>query len=140
MEGASMVVTPLYAAALVLWFLVLTLRVVQERSKSRVSLGDGGNTALQRAIRGHANFAEYVPLALLLLAILEISRFSSYVIHALGLTLLLARLLHGYALSFTPHFRFGRSAGAVLTVIVLAIEALLCLYQTYRGHLAWFGP
>lgn len=135
-----MVVTPLYAAALVLWFLVLTLRVVQERSKSRVLLGDGGNTALQRAIRGHANFAEYVPLALLLLAILEISRFSLYVIHALGLTLLLARLLHGYALSFTPQFRFGRSAGAVLTVIVLAIEALLCLYQTYRGHLAWFGP
>ena len=135
-----MVVTPLYAAALVLWFLVLTLRVVQERGKSRVSLGDGGNTALQRAIRGHANFAEYVPLALLLLAILEISRFSLYVIHALGLTLLLARLLHGYALSFTAQFRFGRSAGALLTVIVLAIEALLCLYQAYRGHIAWFGP
>jgi uncharacterized membrane protein YecN with MAPEG domain len=140
MEGGSMVVTPLYAAALVLWFLVLTLRVVQERGRSRVSLGDGGNTGLQRAIRGHANFAEYVPLALLLLAILEISRFSLYVIHALGLTLLLARLLHGYALSFTAQFRFGRSMGALLTVAVLAIEALLCLYQAYRGHIAWFGP
>jgi uncharacterized membrane protein YecN with MAPEG domain len=140
MEGASMVVTPLYAAALVLWFLVLTLRVAQERGKARIFLGDGGNVAVQRVIRGHANFAEYVPLALLLLAILEISRFSLYVIHALGLTLLLARLLHGYALSFTAEFRFGRSWGALLTGIVLAIEAVLCLYQAYRGHMAWFAP
>jgi hypothetical protein len=30
--------------------------------------------------------------------------------------------------------------GALLTVAVLAIEALLCLYQAYRGHIAWFGP
>ena len=57
-----MVVTPLYAALLVLWFLVLTLRVLQNRQSTKVSLGDGGNTLLQRAIRGHANFAEYVPL------------------------------------------------------------------------------
>jgi uncharacterized membrane protein YecN with MAPEG domain len=135
-----MVVTPLYAAALALWFLVLTLRVVQVRGKTGVFLGDGGNTALQRAIRGHANFAEYVPLALLLLAILEISRFSLYVIHGLGLTLLLARLLHGYALSFRTEFRFGRYWGALLTLVVLAVEAVLCLYQAYRGHIAWFGP
>ena len=48
-----MVVTPLYAALLVLWFLVLTLRVIHHRRTARVSLGDGGNTALQRAIRAH---------------------------------------------------------------------------------------
>jgi uncharacterized protein len=137
-EGFAMVVTPLYAAILVAWFMVLTLRVLQERSKADVSLGDGGNTTLQRAIRSHGNFAEYVPLALVLLLILELSRFSIYVLHALGIALVLARLLHGYALAFTTQFRFGRLGGSILTFAVLIIEALLCFYQGYRGHLIWF--
>jgi len=132
-----MLVTPLYAGLLVLWFLVLSVRVVRARGAGGISLGDGGDARLLRAIRGHANFAEYVPLALLLMAILESSRFSIYVLHALGITLLLARLLHGYALSFTPHFKFGRMAGAALTFGVLLVEAVLCLYQAYRGHMVW---
>ena len=134
-----MVVTPLYAALLALWFLLLTLRVVQERGRSKVALGDGGDPKLQRRIRGHANFAEYVPVALLLLAILELSRFSIYVIHALGFALLLGRVLHGYAFAFRAEFRFGRFWGVLLTVVVLTVEALLCLYQAYRGHLVWFA-
>ncbi len=133
-----MVVTPLYAAVLVLWFLVLSLRVLQNRKSVKVSLGDGGNTLLQRAIRGHANFAEYVPLALLLLAILELSRFSIYALHAIGIALVVARLLHGYALGFRLEFRFGRYWGAMLTFAVLIVEAVLCVYQAYRGHVVWF--
>lgn len=133
----ALFVTPLYAGLLVLWYLALVARVVQQRGRARVSLGDGGDTVLQRAIRGHANFAEYVPLALLLMAVLELSRTSIYVLHALGIALLVARLLHGYALSFTPHFRFGRTAGTAITAVVLLVEAVLCLYQGYRGHLVW---
>jgi uncharacterized membrane protein YecN with MAPEG domain len=134
-----MVVTPFYAALLMLWFLVLSLRVIHRRRAAQVSLGDGGNSPLQRAIRAQANFAEYVPLALIGLVLLELSRFSIYVVHALGLTLVAARLLHGYALAFRAEFRFGRTWGAGLTFIVLAVEALLCLYQAYRGHLVWFA-
>src|SRR5687767_3654600 len=99
-----MVVTPLYAGLLALWLLLLSLRVIDRRRSAHVSLGDGGNAALQRAIRGQANFAEYIPLALLLLAILELSHFSMYVLHAIGILLLVARVLHGYALSFTRNF------------------------------------
>ena len=138
MQGA-MIVTPLYAALLALWLLVLSLRVVSLRRSARVSLGDGGNPMLARAIRGHANFAEYVPLALLLLLILELSRFSIYLIHALGVMLLLGRLMHGYALAFTSESRTVRAGGVLLTVIVLLIEAVLCLYQAYRGHIVWFA-
>lgn len=134
-----MVVTPLYAALLTLWFLVLTWRVVQFRRSGRVSVGDGGNPLMQRAIRAHANFAEYVPLALVLLLVIELSRFSIYVVHALGAALLSGRLLHGYAMAFRAEFRFGRFWGAVVTFIVLAIEALMCLYQAYRGHSVWFA-
>jgi uncharacterized membrane protein YecN with MAPEG domain len=135
MEGV-LFVTPLYAGLLTIWFLVLSWRVVQRR-RSGVFLGDGGDQALLRVIRGHANFAEYVPLALLLMGMLEVSHHSIYVLHALGITLLVARLLHGYALSFTAQFTFGRFWGATLTFVVLTIEALLCLYQGVQGQWLW---
>jgi len=105
-----MIVTPVYAGLLVLWFLVLAWRVIRRRGHG-ISLGDGGDPAMLRVIRGHANFAEYVPLALLLMAILELCNLSAYVLHALGAMLLIGRLLHGYAFSFTDKFRFGRFWG-----------------------------
>ena len=132
-----MIVTPLYAALLTVWFIVLSLRVIELRGRNRVSLGDGDRPDLRRAIRGHANFAEYVPIALLLLLILELSRFSIYVLHLIGIALVVARLLHGCALAYTAEWRFGRNWGAGLTFVVLAVEAVLCLYQTWRGHLIW---
>jgi uncharacterized protein len=138
MSSAPMIVTPLYAALLALWFVVLSLRVVQRRRSAKVSLGDGGDALLQRAIRGQANFAEYVPLALLLLLVIELSRFSLYLVHALGIALLLARLLHGYAMGFKAEFRFGRLWGATITFVILVIEAIVCIYQAWRGHIVWF--
>lgn len=132
-----MMVTPLYAGLLALWFLVLSVRVIRGRGSDKIVLGNGGNPAMLRLIRGHANFTEYVPLALLLMAMLELSHFSIYVLHALGIVLVISRLLHGYALSFTQHFPFGRVAGASLTFLVLLIEAVMCLYQAVIAHQLW---
>lgn len=131
-----MSVTPLYAALLTLWFLVLSAVVIRHRGKG-VSLGDGDDPALQRAIRGHGNFAEYVPLALVMMAVLEVSRTSIYLLHGLGIALLAGRLLHGYALSFTRRWRFGRTWGTVLTFVVLVVQAVLCLLQAVQGHALW---
>ena len=63
--------TPLYAALLALLFVVLSGRVIKQRLKHQVGLGDGGQPALVRAIRVHGNFIENVPLALLLLLMYE---------------------------------------------------------------------
>ena len=127
-----MIVTPLYAGLLGLWFLVLSARVVQRRQDG-ITLGDGGDPRMLRLIRGHANFAEYVPLILLLMALLELGHTSTHVLHALGIGLLMARLLHGFALSFTQHYRFGRFYGAALTFLVLGVAAALCIWQGMRG-------
>lgn len=131
-----MFVTPLYAGLLALWFLVLSWRVIKRR-QSGIYLGDGGDPAMLRVIRGQANFAEYVPLALVMMGMLELTRFSIYVLHTLGIVLVVARLLHGYALSFTPHSSFGRFWGASLTFAVLAVEAVLCIYQGIQGQWIW---
>ncbi len=127
MQAMSLTVTALYAGSLALWFLVLSYRVVGRR-RAGISLGDGGDPGMLRVVRGHANFAEYVPLALIMLAILELGGTPLIVLHVLGLALLAGRLLHGYALSFTQQFGFGRFWGTLLTYGVLVVEALLCLH------------
>jgi hypothetical protein len=132
LQEPIMIVTPFYAGLLALWFFVLSARVMQRR-QGGIWLGDGGDPRMLRVIRGHANFAEYVPLILLLMALLELGRTSIYVLHALGIALLVARLLHGYALGFTDFFKFGRFVGAGLTMIVLLVAAALCVLQGTRG-------
>ena len=132
-----MFVTPLYAGLLTLLFLFLSFRVVRIRQRG-IAFGDNGDVNIARVVRAQANFAEYVPLALLLMGLLEISRYSIYLLHALGLVLLVARLLHGAALSFRWNVRTGRVVGAALTFVVLLVEGVLCIYQGLRGQSLWF--
>ena len=40
------------------------------RNRHKIGIGDGGDKALARKIRVHGNFVEYVPLGLLLMALL----------------------------------------------------------------------
>jgi uncharacterized protein len=131
-----MFVTPLYAGLLTLWFVLLSVRVVNLRRRG-ITFGDSGDIGVTRVIRAQANFAEYVPLALLLMGFLEVTRYSIYLLHALGVILVVARLLHGLALSFGWQVRFGRVSGSALTFIVLLIESVLCLYQGIRGQSLW---
>ena len=129
-----MIVTPIYAGLLAVLFFVLSMRVVKLRGHG-ASLGDGGNPLLLRRIRAHGNFAEYVPFILLMMGMLELSRYSVYLLHALGITLVIARLLHGYALSFSERFKFGRFWGTALTFALLFICGALCLYQGVHATL-----
>ncbi|HZR68113.1 MAG TPA: MAPEG family protein [Burkholderiales bacterium] len=126
-----MSITPFYAGLLAIFFFVLSMRVVAVRS--RVSLGDGGDPLVLRRMRGHANFAEYVPLILLMMAFLEYARVASWQLHAIGATLVVARLLHGIALSFTQRWFFGRFVGTVLTFVLLVSCGVLCVVHGWRG-------
>jgi uncharacterized membrane protein YecN with MAPEG domain len=130
----SMTVTLGYAGALGLWFLVLSVRVIQGRvGPGNPSLGDDGNPAMLRRIRGHGNFAEYVPLILGMIGFLELSGEPKWAIHALGASLLIGRILHGYAFSFTDNNPIGRTGGVVLTLVSLLATSCLCLYRAFLG-------
>lgn len=123
-----MSITLLYAGFLGLWFLVLSARVIQGRGKG-ISLGDGGDPQMLRLIRGHANFAEYVPLSLLLIGLLESNGLAAAWVHALGAALLAGRVLHGYAFCFHHHFPIGRTGGTVLQLLVLLAASALAIWQ-----------
>lgn len=127
-------ITSLYAGLLALLFLALSFRVVFRRREQKINLGDGGDAEMQRRVRGHGNFAEYVPLILVLIGLLELGRTTpGWLLHAMGITLLVARLLHGYALSFSKHFFFGRFVGTVLTFLLLLLAGVLCALKGLSG-------
>jgi len=88
--------TPVYAALLAILFIVLSFRVIFVRRGERISLGDGENPALRARVRVHANFAEYAPLALLLMLMAELQGGGAWLVHALGLMLLIGRVTHGF--------------------------------------------
>ena len=123
-----MIITPLYAAILGLVFVALSLQTIRLRRRHRVALGDGNQAPLRRAMRVHANFAEYVPLALLLMFFVERCGGSALRIHALGIALLAGRLLHAWGVSqVRENFRY-RTIGMVLTFSVIISASLFLLF------------
>lgn len=115
----------LYASLNAFVFLGLSWRVVRLRRRYRVGIGYNGKQNLNRAIRAHANFAEYVPLALVLLLGLELAGVGSGALHVLGAMLVAGRLLHAFSLSRDAGQSPGRSLGTGLTWLMIGTSAAL---------------
>ncbi|GAB57794.1 MAPEG family protein [Rheinheimera nanhaiensis] len=122
--------TALYAALLALMFVVLSIKVIGKRRQFQVGIGTNGEALLERAVRVHANFAEYVPLALVLMFLAEYSGLEPLYLHILGLTLLLGRLSHAYGVQQLKEPLKFRVFGMLLTfsVLLLSAIAILLLY------------
>jgi len=128
--------TAIYAAILTFVYVKLTLNVINLRRQNEVSLGDGGREDLQQAIRSHGNFAEYVPLGLILLACLEANHIHWTIVLLLGGVFTTGRLFYAKAfLEATPNMElrvrgmkftfWGLQALAATNVIALIIQAIL---------------
>jgi uncharacterized membrane protein YecN with MAPEG domain len=124
-----MPVTALYAALLAALYLVLTVRVIRARQAQRVDLGDGDDALLRRYVRAHGNFAEFAPLGLVMLGLLELGGWAAWLLHGLGLMLLGGRLAHAWSFSVAELRLPSRQLGMGLTMTMLALAALLCLIQ-----------
>jgi uncharacterized membrane protein YecN with MAPEG domain len=122
-------VSLLFAGLHALLLLLLSARVSRWRYRAEAAFGDAGNIALARAIRVQANFIEYVPIALVLLALLELAGLPSRWLWVLGSLLLLARLLHAWGLSLSSGSSFGRYWGTALTWMVLMAMAIAAVWM-----------
>ena len=91
---AQLSITPLYIALLGILFLPFTLRVGLYRVKNDISIGDGQDEELIKRNRGQGNFIETVPLAVILILLMELLGASGTWLHALGILLVGGRLLH----------------------------------------------
>jgi uncharacterized membrane protein YecN with MAPEG domain len=116
-------ITALYTGLLALLLVMLALRVIRLRWKLRVGLGDGGDKAMSRAIRIHANATEHLPIALLLLLVAELNHAGPTLLHACGIVLVVARVLHAIGLGRSAGASWPRAAGTVGTIGVIVILA-----------------
>ncbi|MDX1539148.1 MAPEG family protein [Arsukibacterium sp.] len=116
--------TALYAGILAILFIVLSVRVITRRNQYQVAIGSDGQILLERAIRVQANFAEYVPFALLLMFLAEYSGLAPLYLHILGIALLVGRLSHAYGVSQQLEPLKFRVFGMILTFTVLLLAAL----------------
>ncbi len=120
-------ITPIYAAFFVIFFVLLSVRTLTLRRRHAVAVGYGEHPQLVRAIRAHSNFAEYVPIALLALFFVEASGAASAIVHGAGGVLLIGRIIHAYGLSQTKEDLRLRVAGMAMTFTVLISTSLYLL-------------
>lgn len=118
----------LYVGLFGLLLIVLSLRVSLVRRDARIALGDGENEMLRRRIRAQGNFVEFVPIALLLLALAEHTGMGSLFIHIFGIILLASRIAHAYGISQLKEPFIFRMVGTTATLTVIGILSLYCIW------------
>ncbi len=123
---AVLPITSLATGLLGLLLAVLSFRVIAVRRAGQVSLGTGGNKLLEKRMRSHANFCEYVPFCLLLLGLLEAgAMLPSLALQGLAALLLVARLAHPFGLEGAGMvFRMVGMLGT-FTVVIAGAATLL---------------
>jgi uncharacterized membrane protein YecN with MAPEG domain len=116
-------IVPVYAALLGALFVILSVRAIGARRAARVAIGPLGQEPLDRRVRAHANFAEYAPLALVLLAFAELRGAPGLALHAGCLALLAGRAAHAWGISqAAENFRW-RVGGMAATFAAYGIGA-----------------
>jgi uncharacterized protein len=124
--------TAFYAALLALLYLGLAGWVMAGRLSGNVLHGDGGDDELQKRIRSHANFSEYVPLTVILVGLLEGQGAGPGLVRGLMLALLVGRILHPVGMFAPPNSprQFAcRGGGMLLTMGAMGVAAVLLLVR-----------
>ncbi len=127
-----MPITAFYASLLVPLYVLLAARIILMRFSARVSVGDGGDKDLLRRMRVHANFAEYVPFALLLMGLAESLALDARLLHGVGIVLALGRCAHAYGMSRRKDILPLRTGGMIATLSVLIVLAASCFFLSMR--------
>lgn len=122
-------ITALYAGILTLIFGYLGFQVGSMRGSTGISILHGDNMELAEKIRRHANFAENVPLALVLMGALELNGSSHLLLHGLGIALVLARIAHPIGLHHDNMRNPLRGIGAGVTFLVMAVAAIAAIWS-----------
>lgn len=126
-------IAAIYAAVLALLVVLLALRVALYRVRNRIGAGDGGDARLLRRVRAHGNAVEFIPLGLILLALLELCGAAAWGLHLAGGSFVLARVAHAIGLSRSTGASAGRAGGAALTFLAILGMALWLLWLVLIG-------
>ncbi|MCA0401670.1 MAG: MAPEG family protein [Proteobacteria bacterium] len=128
----ALAISSSYIALFILLGVALSIRVVMLRRQLKIGLGDGGDKNLGRAIRVHGNFSEYAPLLLAILVLLPFLGAKEWLVHLIGLSGLVGRVLHAVGVTGSAGASPGRITGMMLNYFSLATGALSLLVLAWR--------
>jgi uncharacterized protein len=114
------------AAIINIW---LSLRIGKVRMGEKIIHGDGGNDLLMRRMRAQANFIENTPIALILVAAVEISGKGGIWLAPVAGIFILGRVAHGLGMDSAEPTRL-RTIGALCTMLVLLGLAIVAVLAT----------
>jgi len=121
----------IYASLLAFLISWLSLNVIKARKRNKIRYGDEGNKELQIAIAAHTNAIEYIPIALLLLFALEYNEANIWIVHSLGVALIVGRLIHARAL-LSEDIK-GRVLGMKITIYtIISLAIFNFIYLPYN--------
>lgn len=124
----SLSITPIYAAVLALMMIGLSMYVSSLRANQNVSIGPGTDPALLERIRRHGNFVETVPMALLLIGMGELAGMPTLWVHAVGILLVVSRIIQPLGLFHDKTFTAMRLAGNLGSFAAILIPAGFILW------------
>ena len=127
----SVTISTIYAAILGLLFVPFTFYVGSYRVKHKILLLDGGDKELARRIRAQGNFVETVPLAVILIVLMELNGASATWLHSLGVVLVVARVMHYLTIATNPANTVPRALGMVGTLGVYLAAAGWLLVSSF---------
>ncbi|MDU1141595.1 MAPEG family protein [Aeromonas rivipollensis] len=122
-------ITLIYGGLLGFLFLLLSFWVVKRRAQFKVMIGEGEAPEMLSAIRAHGNFAEYVPLTLLLMALCELAGVGELWLHLGGALLLVGRILHAIGIQIPKAPNKPRLFGTLFFWLSLGLFSVLALVQ-----------
>ena len=126
-----------YIALVLLLFLGLKIYVANRRAALKVASGDISNPDFARAQRVQLNAVEDVPPMLVAILALGLLAAPLWLIHTIGVALLVFRLAHAVGLAAPASgFALGRAVGTLGTLalyLTLVIALLLCAFDAAAG-------
>lgn len=116
---------------LVLLYIFLSVNVINYRRKNKINLGDQSDYQILRKIRMHANFAEYAPIGIIIIFLLEFNSANPVLTQTTAVLLVIGRFLHPYSISENNKFGLLRPISMALTFTSLLVGSGTLLFLTF---------
>ncbi|HHF2977638.1 TPA: MAPEG family protein [Vibrio diabolicus] len=123
-------ITALYASILAILIIWLAVQVIKQRRLNQVAYADGGVEALQIARSAQSNATEYIPITLILMALLESNSAYPTWIHLTGLIFVIGRIIHARGILKEDLKRRVRGM-QVTFLVILSLVVLNMIYLPY---------
>lgn len=135
MPDYPIIISAIYAGIFALFYTAMSVYVIKVRTEKHIPFGDMNDKDLLTAVRAHGNFAEYVPLFLILLLLLEMNHANPFLMHVLGIGMLIGRALHIYSVLYYEHKHNHprmRVSGMLFTFLAIFIAAVYNLVWVFE--------